>query len=166
MCNHKAHATNLSIQLHAVTKKGPCNAHVLNHSSLTLPATILNHDKGRPGVLRTAPNSQQTKDHFLGQMLKLSGFGPSHRFSLENSNKVKMQPSMRGWKLQHAVQWFGEVPHASSCKRSTSYADASFPKQTSSVALSGQFIEGRGKHDLFIFRFFGPSGCDVRTKAL
>lgn len=69
-----------------------------------------------------------------------------------------MQPSTRGWKLQHVLHWFGEVPDASSCKRTTLYADSSFPKQTSSLALSGQFIDGCGKHNLFIFRFI------VRTK--
>ena len=61
-----------------------------------------------------------------------------------------MQPSARGWKLQHVLHWFGEVPDASSCKRITLYADSSFPKQRSSLALSGQFIDGCGKHNLFI----------------
>ena len=65
-----------------------------------------------------------------------------------------MQPSMRGWKLQHVLHWFGEVPDASSCKRTTLYADSSFPKQRSSIALSGQFIDGCGKTQPFYLPFY------------
>lgn len=74
-----------------------------------------------------------------------------------------MQPSMRGWKLQQALQWFGEVPDASCCTRTTLYGDTSFPKQTSSVALSGQFIKGCGKHNLFVFGFLVLLHCQDQS---